>query len=94
MQNWGSVKKCQNYRLFAIFWDILDKMKGNLDQECVKRGLLSFQGKIGTISPDFPRKMTVLRVFALLFHLSLPKIWYSHLYTIYIFGMSNNWFLE
>ena len=49
MQNWGSVKKCQNYRLFAIFWDILDKMKGNLDQECVKRGLLSFQGKIGTI---------------------------------------------
>ena len=43
---------------FYIFWDILDKMKDNLSQEYVKRGLLSFQGKIGTITPDFPGKMT------------------------------------
>ena len=34
-------------------------MKANLCQERVKRGLLSFQGKIGTITPDFPRQMTV-----------------------------------
>ena len=42
--------KCQNCRSFDIFWDILDKMRGNLGQECVKAGLLSFQGKIGTIA--------------------------------------------
>ena len=32
-------EKCQNYRFFDIFWDILDKRKGNLDQERVRRGL-------------------------------------------------------
>ena len=53
-------------------------MKDNLGQECVKGGLLSFQSKIETISPDFPRKMTVFPVLTLLFHLSLPKIWLSH----------------
>ena len=51
--------KCQNYRFFEIFWDILDKMKGYLSQECAKDGLISFQGKIRTIAPDFPGKMTV-----------------------------------
>ena len=34
-------------------------MKDNLGQECVKEGLLSYQGKTETISPDFPGKMTV-----------------------------------
>ena len=30
-------EKCQNYRFFFfIFWDILNKMKDNLGQECVK----------------------------------------------------------
>ena len=38
------LKKCENYRLFDIFLDILHKMKENLDQEHVRRGLLSFQG--------------------------------------------------
>ena len=33
-------------------------MKENLGQEHVKRGLLLSHGKIGTIAPDFPRKMT------------------------------------
>ena len=33
---WRSVKKCQNYRCFDIFWDILDERKSNLGQECVK----------------------------------------------------------
>ena len=37
-----------------IFWDILNKMKDNLGHECVKGRLLSFQGKIGAIAPDFP----------------------------------------
>ena len=45
--------KCQNYSFFDIFWDILDKMKNNLSQECVKEGLLTFQFKIGTIASDF-----------------------------------------
>ena len=31
-------------------------MKDNLDHECVKSGLLSFQDKIGTTAPDFPGK--------------------------------------
>ena len=34
-------------------------MKDILGQECVKRGLLSFQGKIGAIVPDFSRTITV-----------------------------------
>ena len=72
------LEKYQNYRFFEIFWDILNKMKYNLGQECVKGGLLSFQGKIGTIVPDFPGKMTVFPVLTLLFHLSLPKIRLSH----------------
>ena len=53
MQIWESAKKCQNYKFFDIFWDILNKMKDNLGQECVKGGLLSFQGKIGTVASDF-----------------------------------------
>ena len=61
MQIWESVKKCRNYRLFDIFWDILDKRKGNLGQECVEGGLLCFQSKIGTNAPDFPGKMTVFQ---------------------------------
>ena len=66
--------KCRNYRFFDIFWDILDKGKGNLGEECVKRRLLIFQGKIGTTSSDFPGKMIVFLVLALLFHQSLYKI--------------------
>ena len=57
MQIWESVRK--NVKIIGfldIFWDILNKMKGNLDQECVKGGLLSFQGKIGPIAPDFHGK--------------------------------------
>ena len=38
-------------------------MKGNLFQECVKGVLLSFQGKIETIQPDFAGKMTVFSSF-------------------------------
>ena len=38
-------------------------MKDNLGEECVKGGLLSFQGKIETIAPDFPGKMTVFSSF-------------------------------
>ena len=50
-------------------------MKKSLGQEHAKSGLLSFQGKIGKIPPDFPGKITVIPVLTLLFHLSLPKIW-------------------
>ena len=53
MQIWESLQKYQNYRAFDIFWDILNKMKDNFGQECVKEELLSFQGKIGTTSLDF-----------------------------------------
>ena len=65
-------------------------MKDNLGQDCVKVGLLSFHGKTETITPDFPGEMTVFPVLTLLFHLSLPKIWFSHPNKNYIFKMSNN----
>ena len=51
----GSVKKCQNHRVFYIFWDILDKLKGDLSQECVKKGLYFFRAKLEQsllISPE------------------------------------------
>ena len=49
------LRKCQNYRVFYIFLGILHKMKKNLGQR-VKRELLSFWDKTGTIAPDFPGK--------------------------------------
>ena len=51
------------YRFFDIFWDILNKMKENLCQECGKGGLLSPQGKCEIIAPDFPGKMMVFSSF-------------------------------
>ena len=72
---WESVQKCQNYRFFDIFWDILDKRNSNLGQECAKTG------KIEIIAPDFPGKITVLFPVLTL----LPKIWRSHPHKIYIF---------
>ena len=84
------LKKCQNYRFFDIFLDILHKMKENLGQEHVKRELLSFQGKTGTISPAILGEMTVFPVLTLLFHPCLPKIWLSHLDKNYSFGISDN----
>ena len=84
-------KKCQDYRFFDIFLDISHKMKKNLDQEHVKRGLLIFQGKIRKIVPDFPGKNdSFFPVLTLLFHLSLPKIQLSHLHKNYLSEMSNN----
>ena len=65
-------------------------MKDNLGEECVKGGLLSFQGKSGTTVSDFSGKMTVFPVWTLLFCLSLPKIWLSHKHKNYIFEMSSN----
>ena len=46
VQIWESAGKCQNYRFLDILSDILDKMKDNLGQECVKGKLLSLQDKI------------------------------------------------
>ena len=57
------LKKYQHHRLFGIFWDILNKMKDNFGQECVKGRLLYFQGKIGTISSVIPGKITVFSSF-------------------------------
>ena len=65
--NLGKCKKCQNYRLFDIFLDILHKMKEKLGQEHVKSGPLSFQGKIETIFPEIPEKMTVFPVLTYFF---------------------------
>ena len=41
---------------FDIFLDILHKMKENLGQKHVTRGLLSFQENIETIYPTIPEK--------------------------------------
>ena len=51
-------EKCQNYRFFDIFWDIVNKMKDNLDQECVK-GSSILPGQTWNNFLDFPGKMTV-----------------------------------
>ena len=82
-QNLG-VERCKLEKLFEkvkiiqlfvdIFWDILNKMKDNLGQECVKGELLSFQDKTETIAPDFPGKMTVFSTFDLTFPPACPKI--------------------
>ena len=48
-------------------------MNDNLGQEYARGELLSFQGKIETIAPDFPGKVTAFPVLTLFFHLSLPK---------------------
>ena len=56
-------------RVFDIFRDTLDKRKSNLGNKCVKRELLSIQGKIRTIfleNENFP-------VFTLPVHLSSLK---------------------
>ena len=60
MKIWGSVK---NIKIIGVFYlyGTFKKRKGNLGQKCVKRGLLSFQGKTGKIVSDFPRKMTVFQ---------------------------------
>ena len=83
------LKKVKIIDFFYIFLDSLHKMKENLDQEHVKVGLPSFQGKIGKIAFDFAGKMTVSSL-TLLFHLSLPKIWLSHPHKNYISEMRNN----
>ena len=65
-------------------------MKENLGQEHVKRGPLSFQGKLGTIFLAIPGKRTVFFCFDPIFHPSLPKIWLSHLNKNYIFEICDN----
>ena len=50
---------------FLYFWDILDKMKGNLGQECVKGASIL----LGQNRNNFPGQMTVFPVLALLFYL-------------------------
>ena len=47
------LKKCQNYRFFDIFLDILYKMEEDLGQEHVKRGL---PGKNWNNFPCYPWK--------------------------------------
>ena len=48
------LKKCQNYRFFDIFLDILHKMKENLGQEHVKRGVSILPEKILEQFPCYP----------------------------------------
>ena len=74
MQIWEVLKKSQKYRFFEIFWDILNKTKDNLGQECVKGGFYSSRAKLEQLPLISLEKMTVFSVLTLLFHLSLPKI--------------------
>ena len=64
-------------------------MKDNLDQECAKLGLPSFQGKNETIVPEFLGKMTFFSSFGPTFPL-VPPFWRSHPNKKYIFEMSIN----
>ena len=69
MQILESVEKISKFTgfFFYIFWDILNKMKDNLCQKCVKGRHLSLQGKFETISPGFPGKITVFSSFGFTF---------------------------
>ena len=42
--------KCQNYRFFDIFWNILNKLKDNLRQECVEGGFYPSKEKLEKIA--------------------------------------------
>ena len=86
----GKCKKISKLRVFDIFLDILHKLKGNLDQEHVKGGNPSFQGKNWNNFFAIPEKMTVFPVLSLLFNPSLPKIWLPHLNKNYIFEIRDN----
>ena len=57
MQIWESVEKMSKFTGFFLhFLDILNKMKDNLCQKCVKGRHLSLQGKFETIAPGFLKK--------------------------------------
>ena len=56
------LKKCQNYRFFDIFLNILHKMKESLGQEHVKGGFYPSREKTGTIFAAVLGKMTVFQV--------------------------------
>ena len=90
MSVWKSVGKCQNYRFFDIFLDILHKMKDSLGQEHVKRGSYPSRAKLAKLLLISLENDSFFPVLTLLFHLSLPKIWLSHPHKNYIFEMSNN----
>ena len=79
------LEKCQNYKFFDIFWDIINKMKDNLEQEWVS----ILPGENWKILLQFPWKNDSFH-FTLIFRLSLPKIWLSRPDKNYIFEMSNN----
>ena len=53
------LEKCQNNRFFDIFWDILNKMKHNLGQECVKGGFYPSRVKLEQLSLISLEKMIV-----------------------------------
>ena len=91
MQIWGSVAKCQHYRFLDIFWDILDKRKGNLGKEFVKREFPSFLGKIGKIVPDFPGKNNSFFSIGLTFSIRPSlKSGVPNNKKVYMFGMSKD----
>ena len=71
-------------------WTFCKKMKENLGQEHVERGLLSFKDKSWNNFNCYSLKNDSFSVLTLLFHPSLPKIWLFHLHKNYIFEISNN----
>ena len=56
-------EKCQNYRFFDIFWDILNKMNNNLGQECIKGGFYPSRAKLKQLSLISLEEMTVFSSF-------------------------------
>ena len=63
--------KCQNYRFFGIFLDILQKMKENLGQERVKGGFYPSRATLEQF-PLIPLENFFFD-FVLTFRLSRPK---------------------
>ena len=89
VQIWESVKKCQNLLFFDIFCNILNKMKDNFCQECVKGGLYLSRANLKQL-PLISLEKCFFPVLTLLLHLSLHKIWLSEPHKNYSFEMSDN----
>ena len=57
----------------------ISRHKGNMEGACM------FQGQIGKITPQTLGRLGNFPVLDLFFHLSLPKIWFTHPHKNYIF---------
>ena len=79
-----------NLKFFQVLYFIQSKALTLLLPRWCKKGASILSGQNWNNYFSFPFKNDSFPVFTLLSHLFLPKIWCSHPYKNYIFGMSYN----